>query len=495
MTKKYFLPKISTHTAAAAFCAAAACFSSATVQAQTPVYPTDLTNIAASANGGRVIESTSTFETSPEWNATNLIDGKIFDSASNSGSMGWSSNKFDPVTMDSVTLGFAGNAVRRIGKIVLNPTAAVPPERWAKDVEIQVSTEGPEGPYRSAGIITLRREAKPQSFLIFPAEAKYVRLLFRSNQGSDRAVALGEVEIYEAIKQNDPVGQLIARMEQAVVELKQFRDLEVRRSNNNLAGGESQSDFQNVLEGKSGGPSAATIQLVQLMMPDEKATFPLSKTNIAATKNGGKIVNFSSVFGNDPAFAASNLLDGLTFKQGAPAGAGNSSGWASEGFKPGEQYVTVGFGDNKSHLVGKVVLNPASDQAVLRWARRVEMQVTNGDAKNGPWKVVGILAVRSSAVNQEFLIQPTEAKYVRFIFQANGPADVNLPGMTPGVNSDRAVSLGEIEIYEATSANDALDALIGRFSSILSDLKRLPRDKTVATGTAVQTPVSPTQTS
>ena len=492
MTKPYSMQKISSQISVAMFCAAA-CFSGATAQAQTPVYPTDLTNIAAAANGGRVIESTSTFEDSTDWNANNLIDGKIFDSAANSGSMGWSSNKFDPVTMDSVTIGFDGDETKRIGKIVLNPTSAVPPERWAKDIEIQVANTI-AGPFRSAGIVTLRREAKPQSFLIFPVEAKFVRLLFRSNQGSDRAVALGEVEIYESIAQNDAVGQLIARMEQAITELKQYRDLEVRKSNSNIASGEPQGDFKNVL-GQPGGPSEATIQLVQLMLPDEKATFPLSKTNIASAKNGGKIMNFSSVFGNDPAFAATNLIDGLTFKQTAPAGAGNSSGWASEGFVPGREYVTVGFGDNRSHLVGKVVLNPASDQAILRWARRVEMQVTNGDSKTGPWKIVGTLAVRSAAVNQEFLFQPTEAKYVRFVFQANGPNDVVLPGMTPGVNSDRSVSLGEIEVYEATSANDALDALIGRFNSILSDLKKLPRQKAVNAGDTLPSSVVAPQVS
>ena len=56
---------------------------------------------------------------------------------------------------------------------------------------------------------------------------------------------------------------------------------------------------------------------------------------------------------------------------------------------------------------------------------------------------------------------------------ANGPADINLPNMVPGVNSDRAVSLGEIEVYEATAALNVLDAVIGRFDSILHDLKQL----------------------
>ena len=316
MTKKYFMPKISAQISAAAFCAAA-CFSSAMAQAQTVVYPTDLTNIAAAANGGRVITSTSTFEDNAEWSANNLIDGKVFDSKANAGSLGWSSNKYDPITMDSVTLGFGEGEIKRIGKIVLNPASAVPPERWAKDVEIQVSKESPDGPYRSAGIVTLRREAKPQSFLIYPVEAKYVRLLFRSNQGSDRAVALGEVELYEAIAQNYPIGRLIANMEQAIGELKQYQEMEMRRGSGSVTAFELQQNTK----GASNKPSEATIQMVQMMLADEKATYPLSKVNIAATKNGGKIADFSSIFNDDQTFSASNLLDGLIFRQGAAAGA------------------------------------------------------------------------------------------------------------------------------------------------------------------------------
>ena len=293
MTTKYSMPKISSQLSVAAICVAA-CFGSATSQAQTAVYPTDLTNIAAAANGGRVLSSTSTFEDNADWSANNLIDGKVFDSKANNGSVGWSSNKYDPVTMDSVTLGFGEGEIKRIGKIVLNPTSAVPPERWAKDVEIQVSKESPDGPFRSAGIVTLRREAKAQTFLIFPFEAKYVRLLFRSNQGSDRAVALGEVELYEAIALNDPIGRLIANMEQAIGELKQYQKLEVARGNGSVTADELQK-----AKNTSGTVSEATIQLVQMMVADEKATYPLSKVNIAAAKNGGEIADFSSVFNSE----------------------------------------------------------------------------------------------------------------------------------------------------------------------------------------------------
>lgn len=465
-------------------CAALLTGLTGTALSQPKVYPTDLTNIAAASNGGRVVGATSTFENSSEWDAKNLIDGEVYNAAEKTGSFGWSSNHYDPITTDSVTIAFANNQIKKIGKIVLNPTTPVAPERWAKDVEILVSTDTAEGPYRTAGVVTLRRTAKPQTFLLLPVDAKYVRLVFRSNHGSDRATALGEVEIYEAISDKDPVGQLIMRMEQAVTELKQYRDLQVRQNNSRRqsesARAETDADLHTAA-GQKKAFSPFTLQLIQMAVPDENTVFPVSNVNIAAAGNGGKIMNYSSLFSNDVTFSADNLIDGKLFDPNNPEK--SSAGWASEGFAPGREYVTLGFGDDRPHLLGKIVLNPSSDQATLRWARRVDVLVTSGSAKDGPWKQAATLNLRTEPVNQEFTINPVEAKYVRFVFQANGPADLNLPNMVPGVNSSRSVSLGEIEIYEATAAADALDSVIGRFESILLDLKKLRNHSDLQTQT------------
>ncbi len=483
------ISKISKRRIAGLFVAGSAALTlTASAHAQTKVYPTDVVNVVAAANGGRVLGATSTFEDSADWKADNLIDGQVYDATNNTGSQGWSSNKYDSITMDAVTFGFGDGQSKRIGKIVLNPTTPLAPERWAKDIEIQVSTQSAEGPYRTAGIVTLRREAKPQTFLLFPVEAKYVRLVFRSNQGSDRAVALGEVEMYEAISTADPTGQMIASMEQSIAELKQYRELEVRRRNSGAMA--QNTDVESLQHVTSEAPkiSSATLQLIQMALPDDRATFPVSNVNIAAAKNGGKIMFYSSLFSSDPAFSATNLIDGKVFNPRDPKATDSTAGWASEGFIPGREFVTVGFGDDRIHLIGKIVLNPAANQSPLRWARRVEIQVSSGSAKDGPWKTVATVNLRPDPVNQEFLIEPAEAKYVRFVFQANGPADINLPGITPGVNSDRAVSLGEIELYEATAATDALDAVIGRFENILLTMKKLYSQQVKTTGGTVTIP-------
>jgi hypothetical protein len=433
---------------------------SGVANAQGKVWPTELTNIAAAANGGRVIGATSTLDNDTKFAASNLIDGQVWTAENQGTSQGWCSNKFDPINMDSVTLGFANNSSHLIGKIVLNPGAAVVPSRWAKDVEVQVSNTSAEGPYQSVAILTLERTATDQSFTILPVQARFVRLLMRSNWGSDRGTALGEVQIYEAIPQTDAVGQLIARFEQAVQDLKNYRDTDVQMGN---GGGQRVSETPKSLD-------QATVQLVQLVTPGQEKYFPVSKTNIAAAKNGGKIMNFSSVYDKNDKYGADTLIDGQTYD---PVKNTGTFGWASQGFVPGKEFVTLGFGDDRIHLIGKIVMNPSSNQSPLRWARRVDVQVTSGSATDGPWRSAATINLRAEPVNQEFILRPVEAKYVKLVFMANGPGDINLPGMIPGVNSDRSVSLGEVEIYEATASSQVLDSLIGRFEQILIDLKRL----------------------
>lgn len=433
--------------------------------AHAQTHPTDTVNLVSKANGGRVITTTSTLDNDPTYAADNLIDGQVY-SAGKVKSKGWASDKFDPIARDSVTLGFAGNREYTIGRLVLNPVTDLPPERWAKDVEVQVSTESADGPYDSVAQLTLKQTAAPQEFTILPVAARFVRLVFRSNYGSDRAVALGEVEIYEAIDTKDPVGGLISRLESAISDLKRYRDVQIQGGN----GGGQTADA--ALEG---GVSPATLQLAQLLGAGD-AQVPIGKTNIAAAKNGGKIMAYSSIFDNDAQYGPDKLIDGTNFKYDANTG---SFGWSSQGFAPGREYVTLGFGQDRTRLIGKIVVNPVSNQSDLRWARRVLVQATTGTFKDGPWKDVATLnikgdSVQERGVNQEFVIRPVEAKYLRFIFQANGPGIV-MPDADPNVNSDRSVSLGEIEVYEAATGNDQLGALIGKFNSVLTDLRTLRR--------------------
>ena len=448
--------------------------------AQNRTLSTGLTNIAAAQNGGRVLSTSSTLGNDKDFAASNLIDGKAFNQANGTGSKGWASNQYDPINMDAVTLGFAGNKLRKIGKIVLNPSVDLTPERWAKDVEIQVSTETAEGPFTAIAQLTLKREGNPQEFAVLPVNARFVRLMFRTNWGSDRAVGLGEVEIYEAIDDSDPLGGLITRLEGAINDLGRYRQLQTESAPSAQTAA-APAEIQPAAQ-KRAPRQGARVQAVQLVTGDEASRFPTSNANIALAKNGGKIMAYSSFYNNDIAFSPDKLIDGQNYR---PADDKGTNGWASQGFNPGKEFVTLGFADDRIKLVGRIVLNPTSNQSDLRWARRVEVQVTSGSFKDGPWKTAASINLRPEATNQDFVIRPVEAKYVRFVFQANGPGVV-LPNADPNINSDRAVSLGEIEIYPAVARDDQLDALISRLSGVLFDMKSLnDRQKNAGTETEI----------
>jgi hypothetical protein len=465
---------------AVAFCAAIGPnVGVAQAQQSKTVYPTDITNIALAANGGRIMSASSTLENGTEFKAENLIDGTVYNSTTKTGSAGWASNKYDPINMDYVTIGFSDNTVRRIGKIVLNPNVALAPERWAKDVEIQVSTEGAEGPYRAIAQVTLRRSPERQEFVILPAPARFVRLAFRTNWGSDRAVALGEVEIYEAIPQTDAIGQLIAGLQSAINDLNSYKSTKSEVRTVSSATGSAAKPRQTSTKAAKPRLNNATLQLVQAVGGAAPGNTARATTggNIAAAANGGKIVDVTSVFNNDPTYGPDKLIDGENYSFEKNAG---SNGWSSEGFTPGRQWVTIGFRDDRTHVINKVILNPTSNQSSLRWASRVEVQVTSDSAKSGPFRTVAAFNIRQEATNQDFKMPPVEAKYVRFVFTANGPGNP-LPNADPNVSSDRAVSLGEIEIYEPDLSTADLDAIIGRFNLVLTGLIRLRGQQQAAT--------------
>ncbi len=411
--------------------------------------PTDTVNIAAASRGGRIVNQPTVLDDQKEYGSQNLIDEKIY-SADGKGSFGWVSNHYDPINMEEVVVGFAGNESKRIGRIVLNPATYVARERWAKDISLEVS-DNINGPWQNIAEITLKQVPEWQEFKFLPVDARFVKLRFRTNYGSDRAIALGEVQIFESINTEKGIGGTIGRLESAIAELDKWR--------------------KNQLELGVG----AAVQRVST------PNAPSSNVNIAAKSNGGKIVAVSSVFesergkGPDLTYNADKLIDERVWqKEDKP-----SNGWSSEGFVPGQQWVILGFKDDRAQPIGKIVFSLMCYQPRDRWARRVEVQVSNKAYKNEDdlksFRTIQTINLASVTSNQIFDLPPTEAQYVRLVFTANGPGGVDIPGIDPDVNSDRAVALGEVEIYPPKATNSDLDSIITRFKNISSDLKRLSR--------------------
>lgn len=176
-------------------------------------------NLAAAKNGGRIVR-VSSYE-DETWKAENLIDGEIYDPKTEKGSKGWASKSpwelvepgLNPPPdrlgvgrkLEEVVIGFKDDQIKTIGRLVINPQTYDPlfTNRSVRLFEMQVSTQTPEGPWRSLGRAEVPQ--KPDSvtgsfnfsFNIIPAvQARYVRIIFLANWNSDQHVSCGEIEIY-----------------------------------------------------------------------------------------------------------------------------------------------------------------------------------------------------------------------------------------------------------------------------------------------------------
>lgn len=197
-----------------------------------------ITNIAAAANGGHIVAFSSQAldengKVMPEWQVTNIIDGKqVVGNYTPADSYGWNT-QYVPSNTDPqwVVIAFEGDRTHLLRRIVIDPATDDPDfiGRWVRDIEVQVSTTTPEGPYRPVTRPLVMNKPIEQSFDFLPVEARYVRLIITGNHGSDKCVGIGEVEIYEAIVAESIIDDLIVRLEGLLNDLKRYRDFQLYR--------------------------------------------------------------------------------------------------------------------------------------------------------------------------------------------------------------------------------------------------------------------------
>lgn len=195
-------------------------------------------NIAAAANGGRIVAFSSEVldenkRPIPEWQITNLLDGKyVVGNNTPADSYGWSSAAppsderpewFIVAFTDKAT---GKDVTRLISRIAIDPTTDDPPliGRWVQGVTLQVSTTSKDGPWMTIGKFLVVNRSVKQTFDFPPTEARYVRVLITSNHGSDRCVQMGEFEVYEAIVPGEQLNELIIRLENLLTDFKRYRD-------------------------------------------------------------------------------------------------------------------------------------------------------------------------------------------------------------------------------------------------------------------------------
>jgi hypothetical protein len=202
-------------------------------QRDDPGFTAGATNLLLAANGGSIVAFSGEMldenkKPVPQWQVTNLIDGKrVTGTYRPEDSYGWSANvaprQADPAW---VIFAFKDEKTRLITKLVLDPSTVDPPVigRGARDFELYASTTNKDGPWALIKSGRLLQKPIPQSFEFLPVEARYLRLAITANWGSDRFVELGEAECYEAIAGDEVIDQLIIRLEDLLRDLKRYRD-------------------------------------------------------------------------------------------------------------------------------------------------------------------------------------------------------------------------------------------------------------------------------
>jgi len=212
-----------------------------------PLYAADAisaggTNLVAAEMGGRIVAFSSQAvdengKVMPEWQVANLIDGKhVLGNYTPADSYGWSSQHApSEESPEWVVFAFAQDQTRLLRRIVIDPATDDPLfiGRWVRDVELQISTTTPEGPYKTVGRFLVVNRPIQQHFDFLPVEARYVRLVITSNHGSDKCVGMGEVEIYEAIGGDSALDDVIVRLENLLQELKHLRDFKLYQQEQN----------------------------------------------------------------------------------------------------------------------------------------------------------------------------------------------------------------------------------------------------------------------
>lgn len=194
------------------------------------------TNIAAAANGGRIVAVSSQAKDEngqiyPQWQVSNVIDGLyVVGSHTPPNSYGWSSDAPPSVERPQwLIIAFGPEGKERthlISRVVVDPTTDDPPVigRWVKNMEILVSVTDKNGPYKSVGKFLVVNKPMRQTFDFAPVECRFLKIIITENHGSDRCVELGEIEVYEALVGDEQLDQLIIRLENILLELKRYRD-------------------------------------------------------------------------------------------------------------------------------------------------------------------------------------------------------------------------------------------------------------------------------
>jgi hypothetical protein len=175
--------------------------------------------------------------------------------------------------------------------------------------------------------------------------------------------------------------------------------------------------------------------------------------NIAAAKEGGKIISTSGGQADNAKWAVRNLIDGQrvhVVSKTPQLDSPESFGWCSRDSQL-PQEIVFAFNDERPRLIGKIVVDPVTaDPAWLRrWAKNFDILVSN-TTPDGAYNLIDSYELAGAYLpnGQGFeFAHPVEARYVKLRITSNQ-------------GSDKFTELGEFEVYEAIMGANELEKLI-----------------------------------
>jgi hypothetical protein len=88
------------------------------------------------------------------------------------------------------------DSVSNVSKVILTQQPNEPKDTWARTIEVDVSTDGPDRGFVKVGQWQLAQTTDPQKFTFPAAPSKWIRLRILSNYGSAEYTSLGEFDAY-----------------------------------------------------------------------------------------------------------------------------------------------------------------------------------------------------------------------------------------------------------------------------------------------------------
>ena len=144
----------------------------------------------AAVRGGRLVRQTSQWD--GNWAGSKLIDGRAI--AGNGGYTGWCCGRDQVGEPQELVFEVGGSSARRLDRILIHSCAQAA-DRRVKGIEISIGLDE-EGPFETVAATELPAEDGPHEFRFPVKEARFVRLLIKSNHGSQSEIQLGEVEAF-----------------------------------------------------------------------------------------------------------------------------------------------------------------------------------------------------------------------------------------------------------------------------------------------------------